>query len=261
MRSPPRATACGSAELALDGPQAAAELLGDLVVAVALHLEQGDRAELLVAEALEQAATFVDHLGGECGSRLPADDLLQPPTRLGARRVEGRLADHPPAAAALAALPPEVVGGLARRDRHEQPPQVAAVAEPGEPALGGTPAEAVEGAQRHVLLVGHAQRGRLEPGVRQADELVEVSPPELRGGVINLGAAQGVDQPGDGAFRVGCHRGRPGFVRVRALSLDAAEDFTPERLAGHQKCGPGRPRNRAGTVAGSMAAPGLMRGG
>src|SRR5207249_9918306 len=53
-----------------DRAQAAAELGGDLLVGVALHLAQGDAAQLGVVQALEQAAAFLGHRSEEHTSEL-----------------------------------------------------------------------------------------------------------------------------------------------------------------------------------------------
>src|SRR5262249_58802507 len=104
-----------------------------------------------------------------------------------------------------------------------------AVVQAGEAALGGGAAEAVEGAQRRVLLV----LGRpgpspgAEPGLRQPDEAGEVALPQRLGG-LEVAALQGADPVRDGAGVVGRHRSslRPGgWMRGRR----AMPDMIPSR--------------------------------
>src|SRR5262249_10026039 len=63
----------------------------------------------------------------------------------------------------------------------------------------GAAAEAVEGAQRYVLLVGRPPRGAVEPGAGQRDQLPEVALPQRlgRAGVAGAELAQPArDRPG-----------------------------------------------------------------
>jgi len=59
MTPPPAPRYCGLGGAALDRAQAAAELGGDFLVAVALHLAQGDAAKLGAVKAVEQPATLL----------------------------------------------------------------------------------------------------------------------------------------------------------------------------------------------------------
>src|SRR5207248_4242397 len=78
------------AEPALDRAQAAAELGGDLLVAIALHLEQSDATKLGAVQAPEQPAAFLGHLRGEGGRRLRAFDQFQRPFPGGRVRGAGQ---------------------------------------------------------------------------------------------------------------------------------------------------------------------------
>ena len=75
------------------------------------------------------------------------------------------------------------VDRLAHGDDEQELPEVVAVVQAGEPAGLGAAVEAVEGAQRHVLLVGRPPRRGPEPGAGQPDQPVEVASPQLVGGV------------------------------------------------------------------------------
>jgi hypothetical protein len=70
-------------ELALDGPQAAVEAGGDLLVGLPFQLQQGDEPERLVVQAAEEAAALLDDHRGELGrrrgrARRPASGGLRP---------------------------------------------------------------------------------------------------------------------------------------------------------------------------------------
>src|SRR5205823_2928231 len=92
-------------------------------------------------------------------------------------------------AAALQPMSPlDLIERLADGDGHEQPPEVVAVGEPGEPAVHGPGTEAVEGAQRGIFLVldGATLLRGPESGPCQLNHQVEVTIPERLGrGVIS----------------------------------------------------------------------------
>src|SRR5262249_13996748 len=71
--------------------------------------------------------------------------------------------------------------------RHQQRPEAAAILQVREPVLRGTAVEASERAQRHVFLVRRAPPRASEPGARQADQLLEVTNPELLRGLAIAG--------------------------------------------------------------------------
>src|SRR5439155_25065442 len=112
------------AEPALDGAQAAAELGGDLLVAVALHLAQRDVAQLGAVQALEQAAALLGQLGGEGGRRLRAFDLFQYRSLGGRVRGAGQggLVEHGTAAPLLPAVVLCQVKRLAGGEEDEELP-------------------------------------------------------------------------------------------------------------------------------------------
>src|SRR5262249_12813339 len=90
----------------------------------------------------------------------------------------------PPGVPLLARLVLVQVARLAQRDDHQELPQVVAVVELGEAALLRPAAEAVEGAERHVLLVGDGAAGGPQALPGQAHELREIALPEpLRAGL------------------------------------------------------------------------------
>src|SRR5436853_492857 len=85
------------------------------------------------------------------------------------------------AGAAAALLPARVlaqVQRLAGGQRQQEARQVVAVVQAREAALFGGTAEAVEGAQRHVLLVRRLPRRAPQLGPGQADEAAEVALPQ-----------------------------------------------------------------------------------
>ena len=95
-------------------------------------------------------------------------------------RASERLRDLP-LPSRLPPLSPHQVDRLALGDDDEDLPEVVAVGEPGElPALG-PPIEAVEGAQRDVLLVRDRPGDRPQLRPRQLDEAMDVGIPELIG--------------------------------------------------------------------------------
>src|SRR5262249_15222221 len=98
----------------------AAELVGDLVVAVAFHLPDGHLAERVVAEQLEQPPVLVAHLGGEVGRRLVADDLDQGRLVLRPYRGHPRRAGRGATAALQAVVVSELAEGLVGGDDDEQ---------------------------------------------------------------------------------------------------------------------------------------------
>src|SRR5262249_46593355 len=141
-----------------DRAKAAAELGSNLLVAVTLHLAHGDGAQRRAVQALEQPAILLGHLGGEGGRRLRAFELFQGRSRGGRVRGAGQggLVEHGPASPLLPALVLRQVRRLAGGEEDEELPQVQAVVQLGKAAVLGPPAEAVEGAESDVLLVGGA---------------------------------------------------------------------------------------------------------
>jgi len=90
----------------------------------------------------------------------------------------------------------DLVEGLAGGDDDQQPPQVVAVVELGEPAAGHPLEEAVEGILDDVLLVGGPAAGGPELVAGQADEPAVVPLPERLGGG-RVPALQGRDPTRD----------------------------------------------------------------
>lgn len=106
---------------------------------------------------------------------------------------------HLAAAAAGTLLARGVRERFAEGDEDQQPPEVVAIVELGESPLLGAAADAVEGAQRDVLLVGHAPRGRTEPLACEAGESPGVAgPDQVGGGVVPTLESQ--DAAGDRAL-------------------------------------------------------------
>ena len=157
------------------------EAAGHFLDGVALHLRHGHLPQLLGVQQAEKAVVLLVHLGGEFRSRLGADHLGEAASssRAGGRQV--RLGDHPAAAAFLPLFVLAQVQRLAGGQHQQELPQVVAVVQAGEAALFGRPAEAVEGAQGHVLLVGRLPRRCRELGAGQADEAGEVALPQRLG--------------------------------------------------------------------------------
>src|SRR5262249_40459789 len=100
-----------------------------------------------------------------------------------------------PANAAAAALLPSFVPAqfirLAPNDGQQEVPHIVAVVELGKVAGLGPAAEAVEGAEGHVLLVCGAARRSAEPLPGKADQAVGVTLPELRRGRVVAGLEAG----------------------------------------------------------------------
>src|SRR5262249_46010032 len=110
-------------------------------------------------------------------------------------------------------------------DEEEQLPEVVPVIEPGEAALLRPAAEAVEGAQGHVLLVGGGPRCGAELRARQAYQAAEVPLPEALGG-SGVASREGCDPAGDAT--VGGHEPRPPDVmQVRKRGCDLPERILP----------------------------------
>ena len=168
-------------ELALHRLRDTPEPRGDLRVGVPLHLPEGHGAERLVGQSREQPLTLLGHLRRQLGRRLGAED------RLRAHQVEIGEALDPPAPSRLSSLVVHQVDGLAHRQHEQQLPEIVAVFELRKLASLGPAIEALEGAERHVLLVGHATGDAPETGPRQPDEPAEVGFPEVLGrGAISL---------------------------------------------------------------------------
>jgi len=69
-------------------------------------------------------------------------------------------------------------------------------------ATGGTAAEDLEGGQRRILLVGGTARGVAELGTGEADQVPEVSLPELAGRLVGVPAALQLTDPARDRFLV-----------------------------------------------------------
>ena len=76
---------------------------------------------------------------------------------------------------------PHVVGGLPQGKGGQQTPQAVPVGQVREPAVLGVPAERVERAEGHVLLVGRPPRGIAQPGPGQPDQAREIPLPQVLG--------------------------------------------------------------------------------
>ena len=115
---------------------------------------------------------------------------------------QGGLVEHGTAAPLLPALVLRQVNRLAGGEEDEELPQVQAVVQLGEAVLLGPTAEAVEGAQGDVFLVGGAAGRGAELLAGQTDQAAEVALPQLLGRV-RVAGLEPVDPLGDG--RVGAH--------------------------------------------------------
>src|SRR5262249_18352718 len=100
----------------------------------------------------------------------------------------------------LAALFANLVHGLALGKPQQQRPEVVAVAQQGKAALLDAPAEAGEGAEGDVLLVGGGAGRAREFLAGQGDEPAEVALPEELGGV-RVAGLELAEPLGDGAGR------------------------------------------------------------
>ena len=137
--------------------------------------------------------------------------------------TQDRLFHHAPAAALEPLLPLDLGVGLAHRDRHEDLPEVLAIGELGELALGDPRAEAVERGERGVFLVSLDSRlpllDKLGPG--QDDQLAEIALPERLGrGQI---APSQVSQPVRDGAPLSVHHPslRPGVVLQAPWRIDS----------------------------------------
>src|SRR5262249_13654392 len=93
----------------------------------------------------------------------------------------------------LPALVPFPVGGLARRDHHQQAPQIVPVVQPRETAILDTPVQAVEGTEGDILLINHAVRRATKFDAGQPNQSPEVTLPQLLGSISISGP--GLVQP------------------------------------------------------------------
>src|SRR5271157_3152529 len=91
---------------------------------------------------------------------------------------EGRFALNLAPAPLLPVLMADRADGLPRCDGDQQPPEILAVGYLGELATADALAEAVEGAQRHVLFIKPAAGVTGQLLARQPDQLLEVAVPE-----------------------------------------------------------------------------------
>jgi hypothetical protein len=137
-----------AAQFVLHRGQRLAQPLGDLLVAVAFHLGDGDGTQGVVAQGVEQRPALLGHLGGKRRVGFTPDQREEQAAVLVA---VWRLALDAPPVALVAALVLGQVARLSPGDDREQLPQVLQTRKP--PLLGAAD-EAVEGAQGQVLLVG-----------------------------------------------------------------------------------------------------------
>ena len=144
-------------------PHRAVHLGGDLVVAVPFELAHRDQAQLVIAELLEQVAELVRHLRRERRVGVRADDRVQ-------GRVVQRLRRPPRCGfwgasrylrAGRSPCAPVSISSTCHRSSR--------LARRRKPPLGRRLAEAVERAQRDVLLVGRPSRGGAQLVARQLD--------------------------------------------------------------------------------------------
>ena len=137
------------------------------------------RPQRRVLQPGEESRVVVGEAGDLFGGRLPAEDLARPASP--SPSPPTRRADSPstsPPAALLPRLVPHRVERLAHRDRRQQPPEVVPVVQLRELAPAGAIAEALEGAQGHVLLVERPPAMRRQPRAGQPDQPLEVAIPE-----------------------------------------------------------------------------------
>ena len=176
------------AEPALDGAEAAAELGGDLLVAVALHLVQGDALAAQGCPGARATGGTPRPPGRRRRALASGPSNCSRAASVGGRvsgARQGGLVEHGPAAPLLPALVLRQVGRLAGGEEDEELPQVQAVVQLGKAFLLDPPAEAVEGAEGDVFLVGGAARAR-------------------------RGASCGPDRPGGGSSAPTASGPRPG---------------------------------------------------
>jgi hypothetical protein len=152
----------------------------------------------------------------------PGQALLQRHLLVRHRRVvggvdvrEGGVAAHRPAAALLAPLVARRLSGRADGQREEDGPEVVAVVQAGEAPLPHAAEEALEGDDRHVLLVRDAPGARAQPPPGQLQHALGEAFPQ-RGGRLGRLGLQLPKQPGDGAG-LGRHRdgSLPGLAEGR----------------------------------------------
>ena len=170
----------------------------------------------------EQPLTLLGHLRRQLGRRLRSED------RLRAHQVEIGEALDPPAPSRLPSLVVHQVDGLAHRQHEQQLPEIVAVFELRKLASLGPAIETLEGAERHVFLVGHATGDAPQADPRQPDEPAEVGFPEVLGrGAVSL--FEHHDQARDGPVgRHGirsCERRSRIDGRLGSLARPAADDF------------------------------------
>ena len=113
----------------------AAELGGDLIAGVTFHAEDHHLAENVVVEPFEQPTILLGDHGGKLGGRLGGES---PGQHVVVRVVfrGGKIGGPPhlPAATLLTKLPARLGLDFPGRDHHEQPPEIVAIGQVGEPA-------------------------------------------------------------------------------------------------------------------------------
>ncbi len=138
----------------------AADLLADFLAGVALHPPDGDGAELVVLQRLEQLVVFLGDLHGELGRRLIADDVVE--TRLAAliRGAHHRaVTPHGAAPSLLGGGAFQLFHGAAHGDGQQQAPEVVAVVQIGKAAVAHAFKKAHERRVGDVGPAHHAPRG------------------------------------------------------------------------------------------------------
>jgi hypothetical protein len=161
-------------------PAGTTELRRDLVDGVALQFPDRDPPQVRVAQDLEETTIRLGELCGKLGGGLRAGDLVEPGRLVvGSAGAQVGLGANPSATALQPARAAHLVRDLTFSNGDQQPPEVVAVVQPGEAALGGGAAEAVEGTERRILLIlcRPGPPVGAQSGLGQADEAGEVTLP------------------------------------------------------------------------------------
>src|SRR5262249_47256115 len=183
-------------------------------VGLPLRLPRAQGPRSRGGETRQQPLVLLRELGGKFRRRLTVDQLFQADfAATGIRKAgERRLVEDGIAAPLLPAVAEHELVSLARGDGDQEPPEVVTVVQLREATMPGPPAEAIEGAQGHVLFVRAAARQAVQFLASQPDESLEIALPEiLRGRRVPV--PQPAEPLADRLIRR--HRTRPPTGKVR----------------------------------------------
>jgi hypothetical protein len=172
-------------ELSFDRPETTVQRRGDFLVGVTLQAKKGDYSEGFVVQISEQAPDLVSDRSCELGAGLFIGDLGQD-VCAGGVHSQVRTGDDAPASSLDLPFVTSTVGGLSRRDREQQLPELVAICKFGKSIFRYATKEAVKSAEGDILTVGRAGSGGPEPRLSQSRELLKVSLPKQSSGLVAI---------------------------------------------------------------------------